>query len=415
MSAIIPFEAAGRAVAPAYLQRFSRPQINDDIQTGPSFKSLSIKGKVFAVVDGGERQVLTKPGEPDEVAQSINVVVLRLNAKARTYYAERFVDSDVGEAKRPTCYSIDGIAPQNDSEEIQSTKCALCPHAVFGSAVNEDGTAGKGTACRSNVRMAVATPDNPKEPYLLRVPPKSIKGFKRDFIKVAKDRGVPYNALVVRLGFDRDEAAPVLTFRPVGFLPEDAYAVVDQEMYDSDLVREIIGTVPFTHEAPEDEAPAAGITQQELDAAAAARKAVSTASSKAKPAAAKADPKVDADELNATLYGAGQQDTPVPTSAPTSRAKPAAKPAAPPKPAAPVADESGEDEDDEEANLKAALAAIAAKKAARARANTSPSPTPAATPANATATKPAASSLAADSEADGLIGELNDMLGGSDD
>ncbi|MFA5567478.1 MAG: hypothetical protein WC972_02420 [Trueperaceae bacterium] len=307
MSQIIPFNAAGNAVAPAYLKRFaSAATINEEIQVGASFPVISIKGKAFAIVRDGERSFITKPDDPDEVAQSIGVVIVRANAKARTFYQKRFVDGD-DDGKRPTCYSMDGVAPAPDAEQPQAKKCQLCPHSVFGTRERDDGTTSKGSACSQNVRMAVATPDNPKEVFLLRVPPASIKPF-RELIKIAKQRDIPYNALVVRLGFDKEAAAPKLTFKPIGFVPEDLFATVN-EMYDDDTVLDIVGRMGTAEHAPADEDE--------------------TVADKAKPAASAPAAEDEEDE----------EAPPPPKAAKAKKAKPAPV----------VEDDEDEDEDEDEA------------------------------------------------------------------
>lgn len=345
MSKIIPFDAAGSAVAPAYLKkRADASKINDEIQVGASFNVISIKGKVFAIVKDGERKIITKPDDPDEVAQHIGVVILRANTKARTFYAKRFTEDD-GEGKRPTCYSMDGVTPAADAEEPQAKKCQLCPHAAFGTREREDGTASKGSACSQNIRMAVATPDNPKEPFLLRVPPASIKAF-RELIRIAKSRDIPYNALIVRLGFDKEAAAPKLTFKPVGFVPEEMYETVE-EMYEDDIVAEITGKMTVAeHQADQSE-----VETEELDAAIAAREATAKAkaSTKAKPKAATDDedepeeavkPAKPAKAATKPAKAADDEDEGEDAPPPPKAAKAASKPAKAAKPA--------DDEDDDE-------------------------------------------------------------------
>lgn len=368
MSKIIPFVAADNAVMPAYLKgRANAAKINDEIQVGASFPVISIKGKVFAIVKDGERKIITKPDDPDEVAQHIGVVILRANTKARTFYAKRFSEED-GDGKRPTCYSMDGVAPAADAEEPQAKKCQLCPHAAFGTRERDDGTTTKGSACSQNIRMAVATPDAPKDPYLVRVPPASIKAF-RELIKVAKQRDIPYNALVVRLGFDKEAAAPKLTFKPIGFVPEELYSTVE-EMYEDDVVVEITGKMA----AVEQQADQSEVETEELDAAIAARKVTEKAKAKAKPATP-----VDEDELEEAV---------------AKPAKAKAKPAV-------------EDDEDEAPPPKAAKKAP--KPAVEGDEGEDAPPPP---KAAKKAPEPAAE---ADPDASSLVDELNAMLGGTDD
>jgi hypothetical protein len=150
---------------------------------------------VFTLVQDNERKVLTRPDDPEEVVQAINVAALRINMHAKTYYAKRFTE-DESEGQRPDCYSMDGITPAANAPNKQAAKCALCPHNVWGSRVSEDNT-GKGKACADNARIAVADPAHLDKPMLLRVPPASLRPLK-DALKMVKQRGIQYNEVIFR-------------------------------------------------------------------------------------------------------------------------------------------------------------------------------------------------------------------------
>lgn len=331
MSNIVPFSSGQ---LPAYLanRKTLAAAINADVASHASFSVLSIKGKVFTLVKGKEKKVLTREVDGElEPMQSMQLSVVRANKNARVFYAKAFSE-DEAEGAKPTCYSADGTAPAADSATPQAKKCQLCPHAVWGSKVSQDGSAGKGTACTVNTRLAVIDPNLPGEPWLLRVPAGSRQNFA-DACKIADSRGLPYNAVVLKIAFDPTAPAPKLTFKPVGLVSDEVYEKV-QAMYESDEVKEVVGLLARTA-APEAEAEAP-VEADELDAALAAKQVVETA--KAKPAA-KAAPKpapepVGLDDLDAAL------DEPAPP-----KAKPAAKPAAKaaPKPAPVVEDDDIED------------------------------------------------------------------------
>lgn len=359
MTAIVPL-SSGKL--PAYLAKRTElaAAINGDVVgDGLGYGVLSIKGKVFTLVKGNERKVLTKPEDPDEVLQFVNLTVLRANTKSRVFYAKAYVEGeDNGEMKRPDCYSRDGIAPAEDARTPQAKKCQVCPHAVWGSKVSTDGQgSGKGTACTVNTRLAVVDPDTlvaeQTEPYLLRVPAGSRANFA-DVVRAADSRGLPYNALVLKVGFDKEAPAPKLTFKLTGLVSDAAYEKV-QALHDDTLTKAIVGLV--AHKEPED--TASSVSQAEVDAALAGQTAVENAK-----ASAKADPKPRA----------------------TAKAKPPA-----PAPA-PV--------DDPAADLDALLNGGETKAAA---------PTPAPSPAP----KPAANVQVTD--ASNLMDELDALLGGSDD
>ena len=283
MSDIVPFNSSQ---LPAYLQnrKALSAAINKDVVTAAQFPTLSIKGKVFTLVRDNERKVMMNPNEPDEVLQSIQLNVLRANAKNRVYYAGSYVE---GDSTPPTCQSRDGITPIATAPEPQAKKCAICPHSVWGSKMKDDGTAGEGTECTVNTRLAVTAPDDLKTVYLLRVPAGSRKNYA-DAVKMADSRGIPYNALVLKVGFDPTAPSPKLTFKPVGLLPDDAYAQASAA-YESEMVREIVGLghvdEPAALPAP---VPPGGVSADELDAAIATKAAVSKA---ATPAPAKVTPK----------------------------------------------------------------------------------------------------------------------------
>jgi hypothetical protein len=299
MSNIVSFSSTN---LPAYLaNRTALASINRDVVREASYAVLSIKGKVFTIVKGAEKKVLTRPDDADEVLQNINLSVLRANTKARVLYLKAYVEGDSDNAK-PDCSSDDGVAPRADSSAPQSKKCAICPHAVWGT-----GNEGKGTKCSVVTRLAVADPDT-LEPMLLRVPAGSRSNFA-DAVKAAETRGIPYNALVMKVGFDKEAPSPKLTFKPTGLLDDASYAKASAA-YDSDAVRDIVG---LGRAEPAAEVAADPVDVAELDAAIQAKKATDSAKASAKPA--KPAPVVDMSELDTVVIA------PTPAAAPVKAAK----------------------------------------------------------------------------------------------
>ncbi len=277
MSAIVPFVAGAKL--PAYLSdRAALSAINDEIVTHAGFPVLSIKGKVFTLVKDGERKVLTREDDPDEILQSLTVAVARANTNSRVFYAKAYSEDDA-EAAKPDCISNDGVAPSADSRTPQAKKCAVCPHAVWGT-----GKEGKGTACAVNTRLAIVDPESTEapEPYLLRVPAGSKANFA-EIVKVAKKRGVPYNSLALKISFDPTAPAPKLMFKLVGFVSDDVYAKINA-LYADETVLDIVGlgapraALPAPEEAPT-------VTEADLDAALQAKAAKVTKAAVDKAAA----------------------------------------------------------------------------------------------------------------------------------
>ncbi len=303
---IIPFDS-GKANLPSFLREVNIAEINSDLtaHAGGGFPVISIKGKVFAVVRDGERVVLPNPKDPDSPATSIDVVLLKANkGTSKVFYLKGYDPKD-SEGAKPDCYSSDGVAPAADAQTPQSKKCATCPHNQWGSRITEKG-ATKGKACNDTVRMAVAAAGQVNDPMLLRVPPASIKALGEYGQMLAK-RGVGYNMVVTKVGFDQEAESPKLTFKPVGFLDDEGFAEV-QEMIGSDLVQNILGAsvVPTAIEraAAEEEADDALSGKPPV-----AAKAKAAPVEEAKPAPkAKAKPAPVEEEVDLDLDGISFDD-----------------------------------------------------------------------------------------------------------
>lgn len=249
MSNITLFEDT--AHLPAYLQNTDTS--NDDLTAHASltFPVLSIKGKVFTIVRGAERQVVPNPKDPDSPATRLPIIIVKANKnKSKTFYAEAFKEG--AEDVKPTCFSNDGIRPDASVEHPQCSNCANCKWNMFGTARGDNGS-GKGKACSDSVRVAVVPVDGPfTEAYMLRVPPASIKNLGEFGTFLAK-RKLPHQAVACELSFDQAQATPRLQFKPVGVVNEATYKQV-VELSKSDEVQMIIGTA--NHEVIEQAEPA---------------------------------------------------------------------------------------------------------------------------------------------------------------
>ena len=251
MSNIIPFESK---TLPAYLKALNVQELNNDLTShaGTGFPVISIKGKVFAVVRDGERTTLTKSVDGEEIpAPSIDVVIVKANKQnSKVFYLKGYQDG--AENQKPDCFSNDGTKPDASVEHPQAKSCATCPHNQWGSKIGDNG--GKGKACSDSVRLAVAQPDLLNDPHLLRVPPATIKALG-EYGKALAKRGVPYTAVVTKIGFEMESPTPKLTFKAVGFLSDAAFAEV-QETAASDTVASILGGEFVPAAAPEPDATA---------------------------------------------------------------------------------------------------------------------------------------------------------------
>jgi hypothetical protein len=234
---IIPFE--GKTL-PAYLKKFNVEELNADLtaHAGGGFPVMSIKGKKWTVVRDGEKNVLPNPKDPESPATSIDVVIIKANKGTSKVFYLKGYDPESSDKQKPDCYSSDGVAPAADAQSPQSKKCATCPHNQWGSRITEKG-ASKGKACNDTVRLAIAPAGQVNDPMLLRVPPASIRNLG-EYGQLLAKRGVGYNMVVTKIGFDVEAESPKLTFKPVGFLDDASYTEV-QEVMESDIVRDITG------------------------------------------------------------------------------------------------------------------------------------------------------------------------------
>lgn len=297
-SPLVPFNFSAGAQLP--VRRVGKGTIVSDVVVGVEYPSISIRGKVFALVEDGVRKVLTQPGDPDSPLSAIDVIALRINGKSRTYYAGEY--SDGQEGVRPTCFSNDGVKPAGDAETPQCATCQLCPHAVFGSARQ-----GRGAACRNVARAAVVHPSALDKPYLMRIPITSMqdratKRGLRNVVEQLDSCNVDYNEVVLRATFDPEAASPKLLWKPIQYIQDaDFYARVKARYHDP-LVLEIAGQDAPAANAPAVE-PKPHPAPQPAPAAAPAPKPAAKKAPKPQPA-----PAQEVQGLGAAVAGDDEQD-----------------------------------------------------------------------------------------------------------
>lgn len=95
-----------------------------------------------------------------------------------------------------------------------------------------------GKACPDVLRLAVASPANMDEAFLLRVQSSSLKNFA-EMSKRLTSKRIPVNRAVIRISFDLEKAG-VMEFHQNGWLDPDIYAEA-KAMMNSPLVLSIVG------------------------------------------------------------------------------------------------------------------------------------------------------------------------------
>jgi len=234
MSDLITFD---KSELPAHLQNktLNNNLFSAAITVG-GFPVISLKGKVFHVQRGDERDLITKPGD-DEPVSSLEVIMLAVNPnKSKVYYDKGYEEGSVA---KPTCYSNDSEAPALDAEVPQSKKCALCPHNQWGSRITMSG--GKGKACGDSMRLAVASVSQINDPMLLRVPAATLKSLGSYGLQLSK-RGIEPRYVVTKISFDHNVAYPALTFKALRFVEEMELTEVEETLKsEAELIEQITG------------------------------------------------------------------------------------------------------------------------------------------------------------------------------
>lgn len=100
----------------------------------------------------------------DEKVQSVLGVILFSQRPMRTWWR-----SDEISDKPPECYSLDGVKPDADSDDVQADTCAACPWDKFGSA-----SKGRGKACKTRAADFVLELSQQNFPQVAGITPSSI-------------------------------------------------------------------------------------------------------------------------------------------------------------------------------------------------------------------------------------------------
>jgi hypothetical protein len=187
---------------------------------GSSLKRISIRGRKFRCVVGGEEVARIDKDYMDVII--VNVA----KDPARQYYPGAY--DPKAEAAPPVCWSADSRVPHPSVEEPQGKSCAECPQNIAGS--------GQGTskACRLSKRIAVVLLDDLNSGvYMLQMPATSVFG-KGDaahmpydqYFKFISSQNQSIDRIVTRIRFDDDSDAPKLYFSAVAYPPKEALSLL---------------------------------------------------------------------------------------------------------------------------------------------------------------------------------------------
>lgn len=202
---------------PAHLQNVKLDDFTKAFaNSGGSVKRITLRGRVFRLIDGGKE--IAKNTDP-----YMDVVIVNGSRSVqKTFYAAKY---NPDETSQPDCWSSDGERPDADVADPQCGRCKECPQAAKGSGGKDR------AACRYSMRLAVTLKNNMGgDIYQLILPQKSLFGQgdidHMPFLQYAKyvaQSGYNLNMLVTRMSFDTDSDFPKLTFNKAEWLNKDDY------------------------------------------------------------------------------------------------------------------------------------------------------------------------------------------------
>ena len=146
-----------------------------------------------------------------EIYESLTGVILA-RTKSRAWWSPDAAEDN----SPPTCVSEDAVTgrPVNAIEAADynipmgadgTAKCAECPLAQWGSAIDDAGNPQRGQACRLNTMLLFAV-EGLRAPLVLRLPPTSAGPMREYCVSLQRDRGLPYWGVKTRLGLRIQES-----------------------------------------------------------------------------------------------------------------------------------------------------------------------------------------------------------------
>jgi len=340
---------------PAAIQKLvglATPAMLNEMSGGlvASFPIISYKGKVWRIRKGGEEQVHMDAEK--NALPTIDIVLVQANPTPSKIFYDKKYEEGTNEA--PRCFSNDGQKPDISVVLPINPVCQTCPNNVWGSRMTDSGK--KSRACSDARRMAVVFAEDLNQngaecgKLLLRVPPASLNPLKDYAEKTLYPKGIPFFAVVTRIGFDVQAAHPQFTFKAQRLLnDEEADAVV--AMRDSEDIRRILAEAQEFPAGAAANGQASGEAGTSIPAATPGHPAASTTA----PAANK----------KAAMRPADEEEAGIPAAAPPPKkaAAPAEEiaPAPPPKKGKGKAAPAPAPAEEEEEPVTAALPVNAAK------------------------------------------------------
>lgn len=193
------------------------------------------------VPGGGGLAWTVEAAEGEDAVKHLDGVLI-LRRDQRLYYARKFGDGDRGP---PDCYSLDlerGVGDPGGS-------CAACPLARYGTSVRQDGSPGRGQACRQMNMLFMLRPDA-LIPSVVAVPPSSLKHIAAYMRRLASS-GLTYYRVMTRLGLAKTRSADGIDYSQI--VPERIGDVPEGLLMRVNAMRDSLNAIrtPITDYDPE--------------------------------------------------------------------------------------------------------------------------------------------------------------------
>jgi len=136
---------------------------------------------------------------PDEEAAKEFQAIVYAAKRCRSFWKQRPEES--GGSAPPDCYSLDCVNGIGDPGGL----CHKCEHNQWGSAIQSDGSKGKGKQCKEMFRLALGLPGAQYGlPVLLTLPPTSLKAWKQYRAHIP----VFYHRCITEFGLRKETSGP---------------------------------------------------------------------------------------------------------------------------------------------------------------------------------------------------------------
>ena len=265
MSSLILFQPGA---VPAHIAAGPVVRLNENAFAGlrASFATISIEGKAWTI---RYRQVDTMVRGPvydhtgakvgEAPSRDLRVAVVGVSPViTKQWYKSAHVPGSKGAI--PECFSTDGVTPDAASPLPQAATCAVCPHNVFGSRPNKDGTKGKGKACGDNRKIAVVPAGDPENalfggPMLLRLPPTSMPNFAT-YCGQLEAHGYDITQVITTMRFDEEAQYSEIVFAASDLIRDPAMFETCTGWAKSDMVRRMLSEAPAPEAGAAQTAPA---------------------------------------------------------------------------------------------------------------------------------------------------------------